>query len=154
MSCGRLLGRQAPSGCATQALCGGLHANYLRAKLHAGAARLPVTLMMFTLGQHAAWPQLPCSNHRAARALPALQRRPPSIVSVLSTVADAGTACLTQPTSGGPYTGFNCTVCRGSDCTQAPTCSNNRRRSLLAGACGAGEKACQLPNLESTTVFK
>lgn len=81
--------------------------------------------------------------------------RPPLIFSADSTVADAGTACLIEPKSGGPYTGFNCTVCRGSDCTQAPTCSNNnRRRSLLDGGCNVNTRTCQLPGLESTTLFR
>ena len=84
---------------------------------------------------------------------PPMPCRPPTIVKLGSVYPDAGIACLAAPTSGGTYSGFNCTVCRGSNCSQAPTCPNARRRSLLTSFCTSGV-SCSLPGLESTTDYK
>lgn len=57
-----------------------------------------------------------------------------------------GTACLNQPTTGGPWAKYKCSACYNGACIDSECNIGVARRRLQGGGCVAGD-ACQL-NLE------
>ncbi|PRW44907.1 fibronectin isoform X1 [Chlorella sorokiniana] len=78
---------------------------------------------------------------------------PATLVSVQALSYDSGIACVTAPTLGGPWNGgFQCQSCYKGVCKDAPKCTLNPTRRLLAPAC-QGSVACELGTLESSTGY-
>lgn len=79
---------------------------------------------------------------------------PATLVSVQAMSYDAGLACVKVPTLGGPWTGgFQCKSCYKGACKDAPKCSLDPVRRLLAPSC-QGSITCQLGTLESSTDYR
>ena len=64
--------------------------------------------------------------------------------------ASSGTACLTQPSTGGPWTKYLCSACYGGTCMDSECNIGAGRRRLLDLSCAAGDP-CLLSLAPNTT---
>ena len=84
---------------------------------------------------------------------PCLCCSPAVLVSVQPVSYDSALACVKAPSLGGPWDAFQCQSCYKGSCINAPKCSLNPGRRLLAPAC-QGSIPCELGTLESSTGYR